>query len=422
MAPVVLLLLLVLPVVLGLHSEPHPRYQHRKTVNFGPVHASSPAVYSLSNPSEHLAAFNSRVSGFSDDVRARSEPASVARDFVREAYSSKTFRVTDVVPSEGMQIAHVHFVEVRNGRDVIDSLVNVNVDQVSGRVLGYGSSVLEHQIEETSMHLYGGGSQTVFLSKQREEPEEEPPVDPRLPLLHLLPVVLPHDKLDLIQSLDDVFDSIIITPSFSPSSDHAFVLDNVPGAEPTHPVTTRLAYVQSPSAATGYELVWSYEFQTVNAEQWYEAHVAASKDAKIHMLVDWVRDFRDTTEQRQSTPQGPKKSPGKQKPLPKPKKPEAPVRGMPTYRVLEWGVNDPTEAKRVYASKVYDETASPYGWHDVPALAASGPSELKEGWEDEQGWLDRLERGHKASFWDTRGPNVIAQENWSGSTWFSFLL
>jgi hypothetical protein len=421
MAPLALLLSIIFPVALGLHCGHDARdspYQ-RKTINFGPAHASSPAVYATSNPSDQLTSFNALSPGLRKAHNRRfstpSEAAeSIAKAFVRASYATKSFRIADTVANEGLGIVHVHFVEVRKGRDVIDSLVNVNVDPVTGQVIGYGASVLDRPSCDADYSL-SDRLQTVFRSNPESDAcvydhPEEAPIDPRLPLLHLLPVVIPQHQLASIESLDDVFDSITHAPSFSPSSDHAFVFGNVPGAEPTHPVTARLAYVQSPTTPTGYESVWSYEFQTLNAEQWYEAHVSASKEAKIHMLVDWVRDFRDPGQTPMPQPQPPKS--------PKQKKPEAPEvpRGPPKYRVFEWGVNDPTEAKRVYVQKVHDETASPYGWHQVPALntGRARMELLKEGWEDDEDWLERLEKGHAADFWDTRGSNVIAQENWSG--------
>ncbi|KAG9118359.1 Fungalysin/Thermolysin Extracellular metalloproteinase 5 [Ceratobasidium sp. 392] len=73
-----------------------------------------------------------------------------------------------------------------------------------------------------------------------------------------------------------------------------------------------------------------------------------------------------------------------------------------TYRVWKWGVNDPASGNRTLDVSPYDKTASPLGWHSVPAR--NDPVNLHPGMN-----ADTI-----VNHTTTVGNNVIAQANWAG--------
>jgi extracellular elastinolytic metalloproteinase len=210
-------------------------------------------------------------------------------------------------------------------------------------------------------------------------------------------------------------------PLHAVQADHttSFHLENVPGA--VEAVPTKLTYLQDGEGDI--VLTWRFEAQFEN--NWYEAHVQATRDSSIASaepdvlsVVDWQKDFRGISEpsnapvevlQKHDDDED-DKAPAPRKPAHG--KPEAPA----TYRVFGWGTNDPTEGDRVTLENPHDVTASPHGWHDVPA-PEHATAQFERDWHLSRGWSAKL-RDAGAAFADTRGNNVFAQANPSGGSEF----
>jgi extracellular elastinolytic metalloproteinase len=77
----------------------------------------------------------------------------------------------------------------------------------------------------------------------------------------------------------------------------------------------------------------------------------------------------------------------------------------PSYRVFQWGENDPSEGKRSYESARHDPEVSPFGWHAFPS--SRKPFDVSS---DKGIYKD----GNLTKFKDTRGNNVFV--SWGGKT------
>jgi len=114
-------------------------------------------------------------------------------------------------------------------------------------------------------------------------------------------------------------------------------------------------------------------------DNWYETAVSTQPPHNIVSVVDWAADA----------------------PIPKPDEPVT-----ASYKVFNWGINDPSEGKRTLEKENFDKLASPAGWHAIPY--ANDPS-----------WSGSAPKG---AFWrnttTTWGNNVFAQENWEGQNQF----
>lgn len=285
-------------------------------------------------------------------------------------------------------------------------------------------------------------------------------VDPRIAIISFLTLAADTDTQDHLRgrSLDELVHSIDIvkkpSPTFSQSlieSDHiihgpAFELYNVPGAlttsnSPSDGPTTfaELAWLSvdedyhSPNfGKRELKLVWRFEYRSNS--NWYESYVDAKSPGLVPMVVDWIKDFRPTSELASSyddhlTMQNSlieefnsisistESHSGQSVPLGSetnlPLIPQG-VTGQPrssSYRVFPWSVNDPTQGKREIVQDPFDAIASPLGWHTIsPTHRSDDQRDLSKL---ASGWSDGLSRhGLKAT--DTRGNNVYAQENWEG--------
>ncbi|KAG9018730.1 Fungalysin/Thermolysin Extracellular metalloproteinase 5 [Tulasnella sp. 427] len=199
-------------------------------------------------------------------------------------------------------------------------------------------------------------------------------------------------------------------------------LEGVPAT--VSPVKATLAYVQTPCEAETAEgthngcrskdqtsvltLVWKLVVEM--QDNWYEAHVDARLPTRVMNVVDWVSDYAPHGERvsKKCFPYADGSDPDDDV-APVPKKPK---NADTVYKVWPWGVNDPQEGSRDFIKAPHDETASPLGWHAIPA--AHNP-------QSDSGFpLDGL-KSHSAAadedmcyFTTTWGNNVQAQENWEG--------
>lgn len=139
-------------------------------------------------------------------------------------------------------------------------------------------------------------------------------------------------------------------------------LYQVPGASDT--VTAKLGYLQGEDGRLN--LVWRLEvpMDFAHNSNFYQVTVDSTTGA-VRSSVDWVSGAPVDSHAHEIASATTAH--------------DAELEAL--YRVIRWGLNDPSEGNRTTESSDGDRTASPYGWHTVPG---------------------------KAHYDDTRGNNVIA--------------
>jgi extracellular elastinolytic metalloproteinase len=83
-----------------------------------------------------------------------------------------------------------------------------------------------------------------------------------------------------------------------------------------------------------------FQFEVEMEDNWYETVVTMQHPHRILSVVDWASD------------------------APIPNEPHG--RTEATYKVFEWGINDPSEGPRTFQKESSDKLASPWGWHSLP--------------------------------------------------------
>ncbi|KAI7954314.1 hypothetical protein MJO28_004714 [Puccinia striiformis f. sp. tritici] len=283
-------------------------------------------------------------------------------------------------------------------------------------------------------------------------------VDPRIALVSFLTLAADPETENHLRSrsLEDLVESIDIvkkTPSSSSfyaagDSDGSatkesptFELFNVPGAlgadsldgsSSTKATSAELAWLSVDDGERELKMVWRFEYRSNS--NWYEAYVDASSPGLVPMVIDWVNDFRPTSELADSysehvaiqtaiveefkrlptTSESHRHNPAQsQSEVDLPVLPEGATdeKRTATYRVFPWSVNDPTLGKRQIVVTPSNPTASPLGWHTIPATQRN--SEQRDISHMSTGWSRHVPR-HGLRATDTRGNNVYAQENWEG--------
>ena len=206
--------------------------------------------------------------------------------------------------------------------------------------------------------------------------------DPRHALLQFMIAATPQEHMvqDILSKYDNYINQMTsyMDNHFVGGETHIPVefVNNVP--ETVNPVKARLAYIQVPDgASTHLDLVWKFEVEM--KDNWYEAAVSAHSPHKIISVVDWASDAYA--------------------PIPRKK------RGLATYNVFKWGINDPSEGDRTTETEYNDKLASPLGWHSLPV--ANDP------YSD-----DNAPGSSIRNTTVTWGNNVFAHENWDGRNSF----
>ena len=230
---------------------------------------------------------------------------------------------------------------------------------------------LEHILESTCAFV---DLPAKFLSKDHKLE------DPRHALLQFMIAATPEDHMvqDILSKYDDYINGMSshMDTRFVGGETHTPVelIHNVP--DTVNPVSARLAYIQVPDGdSTHLDLVWKFEVEM--KDNWYEAAVSANSPHKIISVVDWASDAYA--------------------PIPRND------RGLATYNVFKWGINDPSEGDRSIETEYNDKLASPLGWHSLPT--ANDP------------YLADKRLGHGSSIRNTTvtwGNNIFAHENWEG--------
>ncbi|BGP56030.1 hypothetical protein JCM8202_005174 [Rhodotorula sphaerocarpa] len=297
--------------------------------------------------------------------------------------------------------------------------------------------------------VFGGGSAPLDSGPQGAASEDRRPsaiADPREGLLTFLAVQA--TNVQLLERLESApraqfIDQMRVVPvariasttdSHLASESHDVIIENVPELV-DEPVKATLVFV----AAAGHdelELAWKYELKT--RDNMYEAYMTADGkitpgDEEALMVVDWVRDFRPTggelgpealamfggsrsllrdldartpLEQATTLPvsSGLTSLPSREsnhRASTTDAKLVAKMRDvLPTYKVYPWGTNAPDEGKRRALhgapGEKLDAEASPAGWHTVPLQHPRG------------------DQSDATFYFETRGNNVLAQDNPSG--------
>ncbi|KAM0793234.1 hypothetical protein ACM66B_000698 [Microbotryomycetes sp. NB124-2] len=442
----------------------------RKSINFGPQ--VQVATFSTDQPSDVLTAWNSAAATMRLRITSGVVGQDVANAFLSRLHPDAEFRLTSGYESKHTGVYHAHFVQVIDGLDVANGDVNVNVDLSTNEILSYGDSSpasksinvkqnsgsdaawkdkvaswAKSPIVDKVVAAAERAGQTVFGSSdngpQHEELDDEdvsawrsPPLvaadkgkvaDPRHGLLTFLAIQSP--SVDLTNTLlsmprQRLINQMRITAETNVHGGVTHKIESVPSA--LEPVKATLVYVHDGKSQL--TLAWKYELWTEDNQ--YEAYVEAdgaiaSGDEQPLLVVDWVRDFRPTggeigLEALQMAPQFSSrrmrmknlKSPGRRPSWINggladraPHEEALHAGGVetdgsslpdPTYKVFRWGINAPDEGKRAVLTGKdveLDKEASPAGWHTIPAEYKGGKDTV---------------------YHDTRGNNVLAQDNPDG--------
>jgi len=128
-------------VLLPPHQLAHPSGRHSLATGPAITHASYHTI-ATADPENALISFNlasplQSVPGLlsvSDD-QPEDRGAILSNAFLRQLHPGKIFRVQSAYHSEASNVFHAHYVQVVNGKDIVNALVNVNIDLSNGHVL-----------------------------------------------------------------------------------------------------------------------------------------------------------------------------------------------------------------------------------------------------------------------------------------------
>ncbi|PWN47785.1 hypothetical protein IE53DRAFT_229820 [Violaceomyces palustris] len=262
-----------------------------------------------------------------------------------------------------------------------------------------------------------GSRHTGSLAAYTQTSGPEAILDPRLALLGFLEIATPDAQLAASlkdpSALEEAASQIYTTfeHKLLPGSNRPVQVEhlhNVPTAK--GPVAAQLAYVQTEQGQLN--LVWRFEVPL--KDNAYEAYVDANELGSISTVVDWVHSMPRRHDQLpplgrpdfSSYPiviQNEKVA----KPVePLSEEPEEDSE-LPLYKVFRWGLNDPTEGRRTLEEGLHFQSASPLGWHTVAGKGSPFDSASAD--------VNREIRGNNTFYKDTRGNNVYAQSDPTGS-------
>ncbi|GAA5852921.1 hypothetical protein JCM9279_000078 [Rhodotorula babjevae] len=454
------------PATGSLGTAQHTASSVRKSINFGP--SIQAATHHAHNPSPALSVWNANhfaalhAIGDSCDALVDQGTRAVARcvgqqlaaSFVEQLHPDADFRLVDTVLSRHSGVVHAHFVQELDGVPVANANLNVNVDLATGKVLSYGDSSFVGSVkahEDSAAGAYSrsrrasawkqrvqswatdavesienAAGQVVFGSSSSSSSSDNGPqgaragarasaADPRQGLLTFLGIQSNNVQLSTrlesaprIQLVDEM-----TVAEASPEDKHDFEITmDVAGLD--EPVKATLTYVHD---GADLKLAWKYEVKS--SDNMYEAYLTADGgvapgDEVPLLVVDWVRDFAPTGGElgidsrasdvplRDLAPQRASGVTSAPVASTTDKKEVASMRQVkPAYKVFPWGVNAPDEGKRAVLRGTLvelDAEASPAGWHTVPG--------------EKRPYGDGVTPD--TFYYETRGNNVMAQDNPSG--------
>lgn len=205
-------------------------------------------------------------------------------------------------------------------------------------------------------------------------------MDSRLAILQFMSLATADNKIastlssenreQLANAISTVFEHSLLPDGTSVTTE---LLHDVPGA--TAPVKARLGYIQTEDGQLN--LVWHFEVAMDHAENsnFYQATLDVTS-AQVRSVVDWVQSSPAQHQHHYGV--------NSVKDNVNESDPEA------MYKVIKWGLNDPSEGNRTLEAGVRGNVYSPHGWHFVPGKAKN------------------------TSYTDTRGNNVFASAFGSG--------
>ncbi|QRV95469.1 extracellular metalloproteinase MEP [Ceratobasidium sp. AG-Ba] len=379
----------------------------------------------------------------SDHTPGDTSPHDIAHRFIKEHISDAAFEYyirDDSYTDQNTGISHVYIRQLVNGLEVSDGDMNLNIRD--GQVLSYGSSIYTGTLNYTSLNP--SWSQENYCA---EIPRDTDPfvcgasLDRIRALASLHPVAAYTMHDNPIPA--SYFFTIAVSPDEAPSgvsmesalatreqcsdsiSTGCWSVSSLPGI--LSPVKARLVYVQthiSGQDATQLNLAWRLEVEM--EDNHYEAYVSAHDPSKIIASIDWVQDApapRDDGWLSELEAKVFGQSIFNTRPFlglktvadllwshvsdPAPADSTSTSAGG-SYRVWKWTINDPASGNRTLQIAPYTKTASPLGWHALPAG--------KDRIETHPRTRPETIINHRT----TVGNNVIAQANWSGrNKWIS---
>ncbi|QRV73255.1 extracellular metalloproteinase MEP [Ceratobasidium sp. AG-Ba] len=341
----------------------------------------------------------------------------------------------DSYTDQNTGISHTYVRQIVGGLEVADGNININIR--NGCVLSYGSSIfmgeaskdIPRQViwsQETYCNEVPQGTEPfvcgVSLDRIRlaasyysagvSRINHETPIAAS----HFFAIAANPENLSSSADIGSVVASREECPR--PSLADCWLVSSLPGV--LSPVRAQLVYIQTHapgSRHTQLNLAWRLEVEM--KYNYYEAFVSAHDPSKIISSDDWVKDaptpredgwpsalqakvfgqnilgsdrysvmellIRLTSSTKSGSAPGSisSESPGGQ------------------YRVWKWGINDPASGNRTLEVSPYIKTASPLGWHSIPAR--NDPINPRD--------TDIL-----VNYTTTIGNNVIAQANWAGGS------
>lgn len=309
--------------------DPLPPSSARRSLNFGLTsgsHSSSGHSFQGADFDELHGLESARVDSFNDEVVPELERAIshqcpahdaqcigqlIATQFAHSR-AGRHYVQTDGFVSAHSGVYHAHFVEKGPQAIIADSLLNVNVDTRTHKLISFGDSSTTSPRQPAAQHTDDG--QIVFGQQH-----ESPPIwlaqrqvgDARDALISFL--ALASDSPSLVSTLRNpaamrqLRDRLTVTPVASIQSGHGeqVVISGFPAELTSN--SGPLGIAQEVKAQTVHlqsgtdELALAWRFEVITNDNMYEAYVDATpaEGAEVAQhptlaVVDWVRDFRPT--------------------------------------------------------------------------------------------------------------------------------
>ncbi|KAF8699524.1 peptidase M36 family, partial [Rhizoctonia solani] len=363
-----------------------------------------------------------------------SDPHQTARVFLNKlAYPDDGYFIRkDSYTDANTGISHIYVRQVVNGLEVADGNINLNIR--NGQVLSYGNSFFDGSaslslISEPSWH------QAVYCSEATTHPNDPacgstlrrlqksisnyPLIsnsfskDPRAAAYFFLEVAHPDlASLGIYLGALKAERHECTDPFEEEISCSGWLVTEL--SNKLEPIHARQVYVQTPAVDGFTSLVVAWRLEVLLPDNHYEAYVSVNDPSKIISVTDWVVDaptpnndgwisslqqnvfgqHQEVLQSQDPIAADPELSLNVLKPIPT----------AGTYRVWRWGINDPESGKRTLEVVPADRSASPLGWHSIPA--SHDPLNRHPDLDD-----DVL-----VNFTSTLGNNAFAQENWDKTT------
>ncbi|KAL1920722.1 uncharacterized protein VTP21DRAFT_1099 [Calcarisporiella thermophila] len=264
----------------------------KRIESFGPV-ISNTQIYKTEEASE--------VRQGPYDLKQQ-EVLEIARQFASTKLTNSEFLVKDIYKSQINGVTHVYLLQVIDGREVVNSNINLNVD-ANGRVISHGNSFFR-------------GRNTF---KRQAIPIDKATGEVKAPTLDHFGVLKSLAKYLHTELADP--ENITIETEYSPDGKPIMRLTNVSFAVPDSQVLMRQVLIQTEN---GHQIQPAWEIEVEMENNWFQAYIHED-NGNVLSMVNWVADAY--------------------------------------YNVFPFGQNDPSEGPRKMLKNPQDLIASPKGWH-----------------------------------------------------------